>query len=275
MKQILITIFKGAWIGGTLTVPGVSGGTMAMMFGIYEQLIHACNNFITKKEERKKNFFFLLQFVLGAGIGILALSGIVVKLLELYPAPMTFFFMGAVVGGIPVFMKDIGQQKIKGQDVICFLAGALVILLIALLPSGIFSMDNGSGLASIILQFIGGILSAAALVLPGISVSHMLYVLGIYEGLMYNISTFQWLACLPFAVGLIIGVFLSAGAVEKCLAKYRRQTYLVILGFVAASVVDLFSMIEKIEMPLLCVVMSLAGFFVIYICYKLSDKNTL
>lgn len=275
MKQTMITIFKGAWIGGTLTVPGVSGGTMAMMLGIYEQLIHAFNDFFTKKEERKKNFFFLLQFVFGAGIGILALSGIVVKLLELYPAPMTFFFMGAVVGGIPVFVKDIGTQKVNRQDIICFLSGVLVILLIALLPSGIFSLDNGTGFFSLFLQFIGGILSAAALVLPGISVSHMLYVLGIYEGLMYNISTFQWIPCLPFAVGIFIGVFLSAGAVEKCLVKYRRQTYLVILGFVAASVVDLFSMIEKIEMPLVCIFMSLAGFFVIYICYRLSTRSTL
>ena len=275
MKQTLITIFKGAWIGGTLTVPGVSGGTMAMMLGIYEQLIHSFNAFFTKKEERKKNFFFLLQFVLGAGIGILALSGIVVNLLERYPAPMTFFFMGAVAGGIPVFVKDIGKQKVKGKDAICFLAGILVILLIALLPTGIFSLDNGTGFISLFLQFIGGILSAAALVLPGISVSHMLYVLGIYEGLMHNISTFQWLACIPFAVGIAIGVFLSAGAVEKCLAAYRRETYLVILGFVAASVVDLFSMIEKIEMPLVCIFMSLVGFFVIYICYRVSTKNTL
>lgn len=273
MKQTFITVLKGMWIGGTLTVPGVSGGTMAMMLGIYEQLIHAFNYFFTKKEERKKNFFFLLQFVLGAGIGMLALSGIVVKLLDLYPAPMTFFFMGAVAGGIPVFVKDIGKQKVKGQDVICFLLGTLAILLIALLPSGIFSMDNGSGITNCILQFIGGILSAAALVLPGISVSHMLYVLGIYEGLMYNILTFQLFACLPFAVGLMIGVVLSAGTVEKCLAKFRRQTYLVILGFVAASVVDLFSMIEKIEMPIFCAFMSIAGFFVIYICYKLSTKK--
>ena len=116
MKQTFITVLKGMWIGGTLTVPGVSGGTMAMMLGIYEQLIHAFNYFFTKKEERKKNFFFLLQFVLGAGIGMLALSGIVVKLLDLYPAPMTFFFMGAVAGGIPVFVKDIGKQKVKGVE---------------------------------------------------------------------------------------------------------------------------------------------------------------
>lgn len=275
MKESLITVFKGAWIGGTLTVPGVSGGTMAMMLGVYERLIHAFNDFFTKKEERKKNFFFLFQFVLGAGIGILVLSGVVVKLLELYPTPMTFFFMGAVVGGIPVFVKDIGTRKVNGQDVICFLSGILVILLIALLPSGIFSLDNGTGFISLCLQFIGGILSAAALVLPGISVSHMLYVLGIYEGLMYNISTFRWIECLPFAVGIILGVFLSAGVVEKCLAKYRRQTYLVILGFVAASVVDLFSMIEKIEMPIICIFMSLAGFFVIYTCYRISTRSAL
>ena len=59
MKQTFITVLKGMWIGGTLTVPGVSGGTMAMMLGIYEQLIHAFNYFFTKKEERKKNFFLM------------------------------------------------------------------------------------------------------------------------------------------------------------------------------------------------------------------------
>ena len=59
MNHTFITVLKGMWIGGTLTVPGVSGGTMAMMLGIYEQLIHAVNDFFTKKEERKKNFFLM------------------------------------------------------------------------------------------------------------------------------------------------------------------------------------------------------------------------
>lgn len=273
MKQIFITILKGVWIGGTLTVPGASGGSMAMILGIYEQLLHSFNAVLTNAEERKKNIYFLLQFSFGAGIGMILLSGIVVKLLKWYPAPMTFFFMGAVAGGIPVFMKDIGRQRIKGNDVVCFLSGVLVILLIALLPSGIFAVDSGSGFTGFLLQFLGGILSAIALVLPGISVSHMLYILGIYEGLMYSISTFQWIACLPFGIGLIIGVVLSAGLVERFLSKYRRQTYLIILGFVAASVVDLFSFIEKIEMPGLCFFMGVAGFFVIYMCYFANQKS--
>lgn len=275
MKQAFITILKGIWIGGTLTVPGVSGGSMAMILGIYEQLVCSFNGLFTDKRGRKKYFVFLLQFTLGAGAGIVVLSGIVIRLLKWYSAPMTFFFMGAVMGGIPVFMKDIGRQKMNGNDVICFLSGALIILLIAVLPSGIFAMDYGNGLTGFLLQFTGGILSAAALVLPGISVSHMLYILGIYERIMYNISTFQWIACLPFGTGLVIGVVLSAGMVERFLTKHRRQTYLVILGFVAASVVDLFSLIEKIEMPIVCIFMGIAGFLVIYMCYALNQKSIL
>ena len=101
MKRFMI-VLKGFIIGSSMTVPGVSGGTMAILLGIYDKLIGSISNF---RKDPKGNLWFLAKFCIGSGLGICSLALLIDWLLERFPMPVSFFFLGAVVGESPLFIK--------------------------------------------------------------------------------------------------------------------------------------------------------------------------
>lgn len=273
MKNFFVDFLKGAWTGGTLTVPGVSGGSMAMILGVYEKLILSVNAFLKKDGDRKSAFKFLCTFGIGGLLGMIVLSGFVVTLMELFPTPMVFFFAGAVAGGAPVIMCEIKDDKIKIYDVIYLAAGIAITVGLSKLPEGLFAISEDAGIGGILLQAFGGFIAAVALVLPGISVSHMLYVLGVYEEIMSSISTLNVLPLIPFGIGLLLGVVLTSGAMELLLKKFKKQTYLVILGFVGGSVVELLSNINPDEFSYVCILLLAAGFALIFTLFHIEQRK--
>lgn len=268
MERFLFVFLKGSLIGGTLTVPGVSGGTMAIILGIYEPLIQAVNGAV-KGEGRRKRLLFLLIFSVGALLGIFALSGVVTNLLACFPMPMLCFFIGAVAGGVPALLREMKQSVFRWYHFFFLLSGAGLVLLISMIPQGLFDVSSGG----ILWKAVGGLLAAAALVLPGISVSHLLYVLGIYEGLMTSIAKFDFIMILPFAIGLILGVLLTAKAVEYLFYRYRIPTYLMILGFVGGSVVEMIRGVRINDLTMICPLMLILGYLAIFIIFKKSKAG--
>ena len=173
------TFIKGLVIGATMTVPGVSGGSMAMVLGIYDRLLKHVSE-ITKYP--KESLTFLLWFAAGAGSGAFLFSrGISWLLTTRAEGVLRFFFLGAVAGGIPMILKSASVSRIRGREMICILTGILTALLIALIPQGIFAPGTENTPMHLLFQLAGGFIIAVALVLPGISASQMLYMLGIYE----------------------------------------------------------------------------------------------
>lgn len=273
MKDLIFVLLKGAWIGGTLTVPGVSGGSMAMILGVYERLILSLNSLLKKDSDKKGSLKFLITFCVGAGLGMLALSGIVVALMSAFPTPMVFFFAGAVAGGIPVILTEIDKDKIKICDIIYLAIGVLITVLLTGLPEGLFAISPDMGIRAWPMQLLGGVIAAIALVLPGISVSHMLYVLGIYEGIMASIASLKLLPLIPFGIGALLGVVATSRAIEELLKKCKKQTYLVILGFVAGSVAELLSNINPQEISVICIFLVAAGFAGIFALFHFERKR--
>jgi putative membrane protein len=240
MKKILLTLLKGLWIGGTLTVPGVSGGSMAMILNIYDKLLWAVNSLIKKGGEKKKAFMFLLWTALGGGVGFVLFSKIVGALLERCPLYVCFFFVGAVIGGVPMVIKKAEAKKIEALDVVAVLLGAAAVWLISLIPSGIFSIDGVGGVGGFSLKLLCGVLLAVGLVLPGISLSQMLYVFGIYGEVVDRVSRLDILPLVPFGIGGIVGIFATSMCVEALLKKHPRRVYLVIFGFLVGSAPTMF-----------------------------------
>ena len=273
MKNLLITLLKGAWVGGTLTVPGVSGGSMAMILGVYEKLILSVNAFLKKGGDKKGAFKFLCTFGIGGLLGMIALSGVVVSLMEMFPTPMVFFFAGAVAGGVPVILYEIKDDKPKIYDVLYLAVGIAITVGLSMLPEGLFTASEDAGVGGILLQMLGGFITAAALVLPGISVSHMLYVLGLYTWIMTSVSSFDVLPLIPFGIGVLLGVVLTSGAMEFLMKKFKKQTYLVILGFVGGSVVELLSHINQGEFSFVCIPLLVAGFALIFILFYIEQRK--
>lgn len=267
----IYTIASGAWIGGTMTVPGVSGGSMAMILGVYDRLIGSVNG-IFHKERRRESILFLLKFLLGAVAGLFLFSKLITFLLENEACafPTRFFFLGAVVGGAPMIFRSAGVKRVSVAVFLYPIIGIAAALSISLIPSGLFEI-GGEGFLSLLLgiliQLVGGLVIAVALVLPGISVSQMLLVLGIYEPLTEAVSSLDFMALLsfiPLVIGTLAGIFLTTGILERAMGRHPMGTYLLIFGFILGSLPELFPGLPTgWEIPL-CILTAAAGFCAIF-----------
>ena len=246
-------------IGSTMLIPGVSGGSMAIILGIYDRLVAAVSSFT---KNIKENITFLLVFVLSAGVGMFLLAKPILVLWEMYPKAMGFFFMGAVAGGVPAIYKEAGIEKIKWKDLAYVLLGLLLVAAKSL--AGTEEVRGAaSGQLSAMYLFLTGILTAAALVLPGISVSFLLLFLGLYNELMRAISELDIMFLLPIGLGVLLGVVLVTKALETAMRKYPRVTYLTILGFVIGSLAEVFPGIPLGYEWIWCASVAASGFYFI------------
>jgi len=233
----LMIIIKGMVIGGTMMVPGVSGGTMAMILGIYNNLISAVNNFF---KEKRKSAFFLVLFCLGGLLGMVILSNPVLFFLENYNMPTIYFFLGAIAGGIPLIIKQSKGTLLSIKRFFNIILGVILVLLMTYIPTGVFDSSLEVSLTSCILLMVAGIIAAVALVLPGISVSYLLLIIGLYDETMMAISKLYLPFLIPLGIGLILGVFLTTKSLEKAMSRYPLATYSIILGFILGSLVEVF-----------------------------------
>lgn len=229
---------KGMWIGGTMTVPGVSGGSMAMILGIYDKLIQAVSRFFRTPAE---SMGILFRFLAGAALGMVLFSRLITWLLTTRAnVPLRFFFLGAGAGGIPMIYRKAGIRRLGWETVAYPAIGILAVVLLSFLPAGVFLQAEMTGGRNLILPLLGGVIIAAGLVLPGISVSQMLYMLGMYESIMKSISSLDILPLIPLGIGVAGGTFLVASLLEGLLKRYPQPAYLIILGFMLGSLPELY-----------------------------------
>ena len=270
MKNNKISVFlKGLIVGGTMTVPGVSGGSMAMILGIYERLISSISSFF---KQIKENSIFLGIFLMGSFLGMFLFANGLLSLMEAYPMPVRYFFIGAVAGGIPMIFREANVKKATWKSIGYLILGIIIVSLIALLPNGLFSVNN-SGFLGILLQIIGGFVIAVALVLPGISVSQMLLMLGLYEEVITAIGTLNILGILPLGIGVVAGILLTTKLLENAMKNYPQATYLIVLGFILGSLSELFPGFTGDVTQFISVITSVIGFFVVYMISKPEAKR--
>lgn len=274
MRQTIYTVASGAWIGGTMTVPGVSGGSMAMILGIYDRLITSVNG-IFHREKRKESMIFLLKFLLGAAAGLFLFSSLITFLLDQFPMPTRYFFLGTVAGGVPLIFREAHIKHFSLSVIVYPALGIAAALSIAMLPEGLFDTGFDGGFFSILLgvliQLAGGVVVAIALVLPGISVSQMLLILGLYERLTGAVSALDGmtlLSFLPLMFGTVGGILLTTNLIEKAMKRFPTATYLMIFGFILGSLPELFPGIPRGWEILLCAALGCAGFFTLYFVSK-------
>lgn len=220
-------IIKGLVIGATMMVPGVSGGTMAIILGIYDRLISAVSSF---GRDVKENLLFLTIFGLSAGVGMFLFSTPVSWLLEHYKIPTISFFTVVILCGVPVIGRKSGVEKVRFSVIVYMLLGAIMVVCISKIPENVFHTESFPGM------ILAGILSAAALIFPGISFSHFLLVLGIYDQLLKAVQTLNMRFLFPLGAGVLLGVILLSRLLESLMTKYPKQTYMIILGFILGSV---------------------------------------
>ena len=145
MKGFMVAI-KGFIIGSSMAVPGVSGGTMAIVLGIYDRLLAAINGI---RKDFKNNFWFLLRFGVGAGLGLVLLYELIGQLLERFPIPVSALFFGAVIGGIPTLLWKIKPEKITTRFCVTSILWGLIGVVIVLGVANILDILKWLGVVSV------------------------------------------------------------------------------------------------------------------------------
>lgn len=246
MKNIIL-VLKGFFMGIANVIPGVSGGTIAIILGIYEDFIGAISNIL---KDFKKNFKFLLPIAIGMGLAIVTTSKIVGYSYDHFPLPTLLFFVGLVVGGIPMLLGNVKNEK-ESKHISCYIIAALTFALVIFMASYkfIFSMNGEVNLASVdltgyILLFLVGIVAAATMVVPGISGSLVLMILGYYYPIINTINSVlkgdmlhNLIVLGIFGIGIVVGILSISKLLEYLFKKYKVKTYFGVLGFVFASVI--------------------------------------
>ncbi len=247
MKEKIKLFFKGMLIGTAMIIPGVSGGTLAISLGIYEKMIYTVSHFF---KDFKNNVIFCINLGLGILAAFILCSLVLDYTFEHAPIPTILFFIGLIVGSIPMLLKKVNVKKtINFSNIIYFLMGIAIVLGVTFLKSGEeVTFGSFTFLQSIKLLAVGFI-AAATLVIPGISGSFMLIVIGYYEPLLkvvtetikFNNIANNLLVLIPFGIGIIIGVIVIVKIIEHLLKKHEEKTYYAIIGFLVASIIGVFS----------------------------------
>ncbi len=279
MKEKLILVAKGFIIGIANIIPGVSGGTLAITLGIYEKLIEAISHFLSNFKE---NIKFLVPVGLGIILSLLLLSNVIGYSLDHFPVPTVFFFIGLILGGIPMLMKKVKGEYQKASNLIIFLIMFVAVASFAFLKSGsnVVSFEN-MDLMKYIMLFVAGVIAAGTMVIPGISGSFMLMLMGYYEPIINTIRSLTHLENIagnililfPFGIGVLIGIILVAKIIEYLLKKFEIKTYFAILGFVLASIISILMGLGDTNITVLNTIIGLLfGFIGFVIAYILGEK---
>ena len=278
MREYISYIVKGMAIGIANAIPGVSGGTIAFVLGIYEKLTYSISILPTaliklQWKDIKDSLKVLIPVAFGAAISIVLFLKLINYTFTYYPIPTRIFFVGLILGSFPFITRTVEEFNIK--VFIAFLIGAFIMAIFVYFDinkpvgnatySGTFSVLYGMKL------FLCGIAAAVAMVIPGISGSLLLLILGEYENISYFISsfidTFDLHLLIPLiflGLGVVIGIFTISKLVTVLIQKYKSVLFGFVLGIIIVSFLSLWPNITSLSIPMLIstVVSMCAGFLV-------------
>ena len=249
MLEAIKLFFVGIILGVANIIPGVSGGTLAVVFNIYDRIIGLISLNIKKIFSEWK---FILPIGLGMVTGIIGFSKVITFLFENYPMQTNLFFVGIISGSIPLVLRKINSSIQETQvkknkkpyvsTVISFLVALAVMIVMAF-----FKDISGSSIIytelSVKLFFtlmISGAVGAVAMIIPGISGSFLMLALGTYATIIGSLSDFNIPLMIPTAIGILLGLLCGAYLVRTLMEKVPAQTYGSILGLVVGSIFTVF-----------------------------------
>lgn len=237
--NFISNIFKGVALGAGSILPGISSGVICVIFGIYEKLLNSILYFF---KNLKNNFNFLFPLFLGIGIGVFFFSNFLQFFFVSFPMQINSIFIGLILGTIPNLIKSLNIKKdTKNISIycffcflICFFIGILSVVLESLLP-------NSTTLnVSFVYLVLAGFLMSIGVVVPGVSSTIILMLLGVYSIYLNSISTLSFNILIPLGIGLIFGSFVFMKLIKVLLDKFHNITFSGIIGFSLGSLFVIF-----------------------------------
>ena len=240
--QYILAVIYGIVVGIANIIPGVSGGTMLVVFGCYDKV---CGALTLNLKEIKKNIIFLVFFGIGFVAGLLGFAVVIKWLFDNFPTETYMFFMGLIAGSIPLIIHSATvKDKFRPVCAIPFvLALALVVGLAMLEQSGtVPAAASAEDFGSYALFLAAGFIAAVAMIIPGVSGSFVMVLLGTYETVIasIHIHSLNFAVIVPTAIGVLAGLILGARLITFLLKKFRLMVFSAILGLVVGSLYAIF-----------------------------------
>ncbi|MEG1869762.1 MAG: DUF368 domain-containing protein [Oscillospiraceae bacterium] len=237
--EFIQNVLCGLIIGVANIIPGVSGGTMAVVLGIYDKLIAAIGGLFS---DFKNNLLLLIPVGIGGGIGILMFSKLIQFLLAIYPMATNFFFLGLIAGSIPMIYKRAVNGKLRLPHIVSLLCSFAIMMALtfAFTVSGSNEILRTLDITVIFRLIICSAVAAACMILPGVSGSMVLMLLGVYMSVLTAISELNIVFLIPVIIGVAIGILGGAKIIKACLNRAPQVTYCAILGLIIGSLFPVF-----------------------------------
>ncbi|BAC12548.1 hypothetical conserved protein [Oceanobacillus iheyensis HTE831] len=266
-------IYRGLAMGATDVVPGISGGTIAVLLGIYDQLIQSLNGLFSK--DWKKHLGFLIPLGIGIVAAIFLLASVIEWLFEHHPQQTQFFFLGLILGVLPyLFHKANAKTDFTAKHYVYLVIGFIVVSIMAFFnPTEGQAIENMTP-ATYLLLFVSGFIGSSAMIIPGISGSFMLLLLGVYTTVISAISNLYFDIIIVTGLGIAIGFIVMSKIIAYFLRNHYTSTYAVIIGLVIGAVVVVYPGFSDGVLGLIISVITFGlGLFVAYILGRVEYKQ--
>ncbi len=262
----LIRLIKGVLVGVGAIVPGLSGGVLAVVFGIYEPLLRFLADIRVKFLE---NVRYFLPVGIGGVLGVFAFSAVVDYAFEYYPAPFTWLFIGFISGTFPSLIRTAGKEGRKNGH---WLLLGIVAVGTFFLMSWMETIQNVTITPNIGVWLLSGLMVGLGLIVPGLSPSNFLIYLGLYQPMAGGIKELDFGVIIPLALGLAVCILVFARMVSWLFKKAYTTLYHIIIGIVIGSTAAIIPGGVSGWMILLCAVLFLAGAAASYGLAVLDEK---
>lgn len=263
----IFRLVKGVLIGIGFITPGLSGGVLAVIFGLYEPIMRFLGNL---KDNFLKNVLFFIPVGVGGAIGVVAFSAAVDWAFTNYAAPFIWLFIGFIAGTFPSLYKTAG---LKGRKTYHWLVMALVAAGMYLLMNWMETINNVTLTPSFLTWLMSGALIGLGVVVPGMSPSNFLIYLGLYQPMANGIKMLDFGVIIPLLLGAVACVLLLARLVSKLFDRAHPFMYHLILGIVIGSTLAIIPKGVSGWTIALCAVLFLLGFAASFALSKVDEKH--
>lgn len=240
-------LLQGIVIGVANIIPGVSGGTMMVAMGIYDKLIHAITHL---RKEFKESLRFLFPIFIGIAVAIVVVARVLEFCFAKFPIQTNLLFCGLIVGSLPFIFRHVKKKTVTLGMILAFLVFFILVVAMAFMgETEGAAADVSFNLVNVLKLFAVGVIAAATMVVPGVSGSMMLMILGYYNTILESINDTveaalafdvpvvaeNLLILVPFGIGVVVGIFLIAKIIEFIFQHAETHAYWAIIGLILAS----------------------------------------
>lgn len=266
MTRKVFLVLKSFFLGVANLIPVISGGTLIVTFGIYEYVLDAIDNIF---KNFKDSINKLMPIVIGMFLALISMSKVISYTLDKYQFQTIMFFIGLVIGGIPLLFDKIKGKSVK-KNIIWFILTFILILVSFFLkiPNQQITFKD-LNIINYLLLIVIGMISFITIIAPGISFSSMLILMGYYKPIIDTLNDINnvnhlgsnLLILLPFGIGCLTGIILFAKLIKMLLEKYEVKFYYGIIGLVLSSIMGMILEINSFKPTFFSILLGIITFF--------------